>query len=167
MRRNELGARRTVTLANMREGIGEHSCCHAANVFAGGWSIEPITPCPNEHAEVHDRGQTEQISKRKQAGVDIDDIDCWHPLVDVVCDPVLAGLDDWMGWMWIPPTHQGDDFQFCFFRGEREKHHSMEKVRGNWRRMIGTLNIDKRSSQITQFEQVANKDRSARFARPL
>ncbi len=44
--------------------------------------------------------------------------------------------------MWIPPTHQGHDFQSCLLRGEGEKHHSMEEVGGNWRTMVGTLDID-------------------------
>jgi len=54
---------------------------------------------------------------------------------------VLAGVDGWVGWMWIPPTHQGHDFQLCFFRGECEKHHSMEE--------IGPIEVDLKSQQLT------------------
>jgi hypothetical protein len=36
----------------------------------------------------------------------------------------------------------------------------MEEVWGNWRTMVGTLNIDERASQITQVEQVTDKNLS-------
>ena len=43
----------------------------------------------------------------------------------------------------------------------------MEEVGGNWRTMVGTLDVDERASQITQVEQVTNKDFRARVAQPL
>jgi hypothetical protein len=36
----------------------------------------------------------------------------------------------------------------------------MEEVGGYWWTMVGTLDIDKRASQVTQVEQVTNKDLS-------
>jgi hypothetical protein len=43
----------------------------------------------------------------------------------------------------------------------------MEEVGGYWRRMVGTLDIDERASQVTQVEQVTNKDLSARLSQFL
>ena len=116
---------------------------------------------------MHDFGQTQQIHERKGTGIDVDEIDGRHPSVDVVCDPVLARQEGRVGWMWIPPTHQGHDFQSCFFRGECKKHRSVEEVGHKRRTMVGTLDIDQSFSQITQVEQVTNEDLSTRFAQRL
>ena len=47
--------------------------------------------------------------------------------------------------MWIPPAHQGHDFQFCLFRGECKKRRSMEEVGDKRRTMVGTPDIDERA----------------------